>query len=138
MVGSTAANCPASPMDDCTACGSWTTSWPKTRRVPASGLIRVALHRTKVVLPAPLGPSTARIEPCSATSSKPSSAVVSLNRLTTPVASIMCVIRAPLATPPSATPGRGVGALVLTRKAEDLGVKLGLDVVADEDAGQPD
>src|SRR6266545_5173071 len=87
-------------MADRTACGSRTTSRPKTRTAPASGLMRVATHRTNVVLPAPLGPRMARITPCSARSSSSSSATVVPNRLTTPVASIIGVMPfSPLRSP---------------------------------------
>src|SRR6266508_2372867 len=87
-------------MADRTACASRTTSRPKTRTVPASGLMRVATHRTNVVLPAPLGPRMARITPCSAKSSSSSSATVVPNRLTTPVASIIGVMPfSPLRSP---------------------------------------
>src|SRR5918999_871769 len=50
------------------------------------------MHRTNVVLPAPLGPRTARMTPWSATRSKPSSATVFPKRLTTSEASIIGVI----------------------------------------------
>src|SRR4030095_7860649 len=53
------------------------------------GRSRVATVRTKVVLPAPLGPSTARIWPGSAPRSSPSRAAVLPNRWRRRVASIV-------------------------------------------------
>ena len=76
IAGSTAANCPARPMTRRTASGSVRASWPATRSVPSSGRSSVATVRTKVVLPAPLGPSTATTWPRSAIRSRPSSAWV--------------------------------------------------------------
>ena len=59
IAGSTAANCPARPRSCRTRSGSRDTSCPNTRRLPESSRSSVATARTKVVFPAPLGPSTA-------------------------------------------------------------------------------
>ena len=55
---STDANWPVTPMSWRTTCDSCTTSWPKTRALPASGRRSVASMLMVVVLPAPFGPST--------------------------------------------------------------------------------
>ena len=74
---STAANCPAVPMQRRTAIGSSTTSNPATRAFPPSGGINVERMRTRVVLPAPFGPSSASTLPSSTSRSIPHSALVS-------------------------------------------------------------
>ena len=51
------------PMLRWTAGASRTTSWPATQADPASGMDSVVRMRTAVVLPAPFGPSTPRMEP---------------------------------------------------------------------------
>ncbi len=52
----------ATPMFRRTELGSSTTSKPATEARPESGLARVVRIRTAVVLPAPLGPRTPRME----------------------------------------------------------------------------
>ena len=46
-----------------TCFGSWATSMPTTRSVPAVGRVSVAIVRMSVVLPAPFGPRTASTLP---------------------------------------------------------------------------
>ncbi len=92
IVGSTAADCPASAMLRRTAAGCRATSRPFTRSVPASGRISVATRLTKVVLPAPFGPSSAITWPGSMVRFNPSSAEVLPNLLTRPAASSVEVI----------------------------------------------
>ncbi len=55
---STLANCAVTPISWRTICASRTTSCPKIRASPASGLSSVASMLMVVDLPAPLGPST--------------------------------------------------------------------------------
>ena len=108
--GSTAAAWPARPMTrPHVAPGRATASMPATRNVPPSGALSVATERTNVVLPAPLGPSTAVTTPAGATRSRPSRAVTSPNCLRSPTASITggwvrwelmrSIVRAELVTP---------------------------------------
>ena len=78
-VSSTAAYCPARPMQRRTAVGCFTTSKPATRALPASGSSRVDRMRTRVVLPAPFGPSSATTPPSGTERSTPASAFVSPN-----------------------------------------------------------
>lgn len=70
---STAVICPVTPIDARTASGARATSWPATRTVPASAASRVDRTPTVVVLPEPLGPSSAVIVPAGTTRSTPSS-----------------------------------------------------------------
>ena len=77
------------PMLRCTAGASRTTSWPATHAVPASGMDSVVRMRTAVVFPAPLGPSTPRMEPVGTSRSTPARATVSPNRFCRPSARIM-------------------------------------------------
>ena len=83
---STAENCPVTPITPRTASGSRATSWPATRTSPPSAPINVDRICTVVVLPAPLGPSSAKIEPSATFRSMPSSATFSPNDLRRPVA----------------------------------------------------
>ncbi len=92
--GSTAADCPASPIARRTRSGCAAASMSVTRSSPSSGRISVATARTKVVLPAPLGPSTAVTAPAGATRSSPSRATTSPNVLRRPVASIVWLVMA--------------------------------------------
>ena len=64
-MSSTAAYWPVRLIERLTPTGSVSRSWPAIVAVPASGRTRVARIRTIVVLPAPLGPSSARTEPVS-------------------------------------------------------------------------
>ena len=70
---SSAEYCPVMPICSRTRSASRTTSWPSTRTVPASGRISVEATLTIVVLPAPLGPSSATTDPAGASRSIPSS-----------------------------------------------------------------
>src|ERR1700683_5770644 len=72
-----------------TAAASRTTSWPATRAQPASGRDRVVRMRRAVVLPAPFGPSTPRIDPAGTWRSMPASATVGPYRLVSLSASII-------------------------------------------------
>ena len=72
----------ARPMRRRTSLGSARTSNPATVASPSSGSARVVRIRTAVVLPAPLGPSTAVTVPVGTSKSIPASAVVSPYRLT--------------------------------------------------------
>src|SRR5262249_54866954 len=76
-----------------TSLGWAQTSTPATRTSPPSGRNSVATALMKVVLPAPLGPSSAVTWPDSATRSRPSSARTSPKLLVTLRASMMGVIR---------------------------------------------
>ena len=60
---------------------------PSTRTWPRSGLVKVAMIRTRVVLPAPFGPSSAVIVPAGIVRSTPPSAVTEPKFLATPTAS---------------------------------------------------
>ena len=86
--GSTAACWPARPITRRTLSGRATASMPATCREPPSGRSSVATERTNVVLPAPLGPSTAVTAPAGATRSRPSRAATSPNCLRRPVATM--------------------------------------------------
>jgi hypothetical protein len=66
----------ATPMLARTRAASATTSYPATRAVPESGWARVVRMRTAVVLPAPFGPRTPRMEPAGTERSIPASACV--------------------------------------------------------------
>ena len=79
--GSTAESWPVTPISRRTACGSRATSWPRTRAVPPSAGSSVARIETVVVLPAPLGPSSAVTVPAGTVRSRPSSTVWSPYRL---------------------------------------------------------
>src|SRR6266545_4113383 len=61
-----------------------TLSWPSTVMAPASGLSRPAIRRSRVVLPAPSGPTRPVISPGTISAVTPSSAVLAPKRLTTP------------------------------------------------------
>src|SRR3546814_15041567 len=65
-----AANCPATPIVLRTWCASRTTSCPATRAEPPEGGCRVARIFTRVVLPAPFGPSKPKTIPGSRARSK--------------------------------------------------------------------
>ena len=83
-ISSTAANCPVRPSNSRTAAGSRATSSPRTSARPESGTSSVARTRTRVVLPAPLGPSRPNTAPSGTTRSTPASATVAPKRLVTP------------------------------------------------------
>ena len=74
---SSVASWPVTPILRRTAGASLTTSWPATQARPLSGAVRVVRMRTPVVLPAPLGPRTPRIDPAGTSRSTLSSAWVS-------------------------------------------------------------
>ncbi len=78
---STAAYWPARPIRWRRRASSATTSSPATRACPPSGLSRVASTRTKVVLPAPLGPSRPSTVPAATSSETPSRARTAPNDL---------------------------------------------------------
>src|SRR5215469_6747362 len=59
--------------------GRSVTSRPAKRIVPASGRLRPATQRSRVVLPQPLGPSSATISPSAMPRETPSSAKVAPN-----------------------------------------------------------
>jgi len=84
-ISSTAANCPVRPSSSRTAEGSRTTSRPRTSARPASGTSSVARTRTRVVLPAPFGPSRPNTAPSGTARSTPASATVAPKRLVTPL-----------------------------------------------------
>src|ERR1700733_6434669 len=88
---STAACCPAGPIAARTRPGSLSTSCPATRAEPASGRSSVASIRTVVVLPAPLGPSSATTVPIGTFRSRSATAVKWPKRLVRPDASIAVV-----------------------------------------------
>src|SRR5690348_3160984 len=73
----------------CTAAAARTTSWPATRAQPLSGRDSVVRIRTAVVLPAPFGPSTPRMDPAGTWRSMPARATVWPYRLVSPSASII-------------------------------------------------
>ena len=75
--GSTVASWAARPIRRRTSTGWATTSTPATVAVPAVGRVSVVSIRTVVVLPAPLGPSTAVTVLAGTVRSTPSTAVVS-------------------------------------------------------------
>src|SRR5690606_14875766 len=81
---STEANCPVTPMAARTAPVSAVTSCPATVTFPASGGSRVVSTFTIVVLPAPLGPSRAKIVPFRTSRSMPSSTTWSRQALRNP------------------------------------------------------
>src|SRR6266508_656128 len=85
---STAVSWPVTPITSRTASGSRATSWPPTWTWPPSAPIRVDRMCTVVVLPAPLGPSSAKIVPSATCRSMPSSTTWSANDLRSPVALI--------------------------------------------------
>jgi hypothetical protein len=68
---STAAYCPVRLIRRRTSARSATTSWPATNAAPPSGAIKVESMRTVVVLPAPLGPSSANTAPAGTRSEIP-------------------------------------------------------------------
>src|SRR6266511_1836149 len=78
---STAENWPVTPIAARTESGSRATSWPATRTSPPSAPIKVERICTVVVLPAPLGPSSAKIVPSGTSRSMPSSTTWSPNDL---------------------------------------------------------
>src|SRR5947208_9496539 len=59
---------------------SRTTSWPRTRTLPESGVSRVARIDRSVVFPAPLGPSSPTMVPRGTVSDTPRSAAVRVGR----------------------------------------------------------
>jgi len=71
-----------------TARGSVTGSCPATRTVPWSGTSRVARTSSSVVLPAPLGPTSAVTSPGGASRSSPSTATTSPKLRRTPCATM--------------------------------------------------
>ena len=89
IVGSTDAYWPARPMILRTSFGCWRTSIPATVSVPLSGRSNVATALMNVVLPAPLGPSSAVSRPVSAVRSNPASAWTSPKCLVSPRASMI-------------------------------------------------
>src|SRR5262245_54119886 len=95
MAGSTAAYWPARPMTRRTCSGRRRASMPATRSSPPSGRTSVATERTNVVLPAPLGPSTATTWPLSATRSSPFSACTLPKLRVRPWASTIGVLMSP-------------------------------------------
>ena len=69
---------------------------PATRSEPASGVVNVAIMRTNVDLPAPLGPSTASTPPVGAASVSPARASTLPKRFVRPSAStIWSVMHSP-------------------------------------------
>src|SRR6202035_955041 len=108
---STAANCPVSPNISRTATGSCTTSRPNTSARPASGSSSVASTRTSVVLPAPLGPSSAKTVPSVTSRSTPERAVVAPKRLTRRSTRTAGVEEGPTAMPRRPYPARDAGSL---------------------------
>jgi hypothetical protein len=81
---STADSCPVTPMAARIASASSATSWPATRTSPPSAVMSVVRIRTIVVLPAPLGPSRAKIVPSATCRSIPSRTVLSPKDLRSP------------------------------------------------------
>ncbi len=81
---STAENWPVTPIAARTPSGSVTTSWPATPTWPESAGISVDRICTIVVLPAPLGPSRAKIVPSATVRSMPSSTTFPPNDLDSP------------------------------------------------------
>ena len=67
------------------------SSWPRTRRTPESGSAWPVSSRIVVDLPAPLGPSRPRQMPSGTSRSRPSTAVIGPNLLTTPRSSIAAI-----------------------------------------------
>ena len=94
---STAENWPVTPIAARTASGSRARSWPATRTSPPSARISVDRICTVVVLPAPLGPSSAKTVPSATSRSMPSSTTLSPNDLRSPVAAIALVMLLPFA-----------------------------------------
>ena len=92
---SSAENWPVTPIAARTPSGSARRSWPATRSSPASAGSSVVRIRTIVVLPAPFGPSSAKIVPSSTVTSTWSSTRFSPNDLRTPVAMIAGVMPGP-------------------------------------------
>jgi hypothetical protein len=76
------------PMAARTASGSRATSWPAICTWPPSAPIRVDRMWMVVVLPAPLGPSRAKIVPSGTSRSMPSSTTCLPKDLRSPVAAI--------------------------------------------------
>src|SRR5262249_20965945 len=72
--GSKPGFCPTTPIDRRTSAASRTTSRPATRASPQSARERVVRIFTAVDLPAPFGPSRAKIVPASTSNERPSSA----------------------------------------------------------------
>ena len=72
-ISSTAANCPVRLMDSRTPAACVATSKPLTRAVPLSALSSVERIFTTVVLPAPFGPSSAKMLPRATSKSTPRS-----------------------------------------------------------------
>jgi hypothetical protein len=85
---STAADCPVRPIVRRTEPGCCTTSCPSTVAVPPSGDTRVDRMLMSVVLPAPFGPSRAKIVPRSTVRSSDASTGVPANDLRRPRTSI--------------------------------------------------
>ena len=85
---STAANWPVTPIAARTALVSVATSWPATRTVPPSAFINVVSTLIAVVLPAPFGPSRAKIVPAATSRSMPSRTTLSLYAFRSPEAAI--------------------------------------------------
>src|SRR5215471_17684511 len=85
---STAENWPVTPMAARTESASAATSWPATCTSPPSARIRVDKMCTVVVLPAPFGPSRAKIVPCRTVRSMPSSTTLSPKDFCSPVTAI--------------------------------------------------
>ena len=82
-----------------TCFGCLATSMPTTCSVPAVGRVSVAIVRISVVLPAPLGPSTASTLPDGTARSSPASASTSPKCFLRPSASIIMSMRGRYATP---------------------------------------
>src|SRR5688572_2221336 len=81
---------------------------PATRPVPLVGTLRVVSIRTRVVLPAPLGPSRPSTDPSGTTKLTPSTARVSPKCLTRSMASTAAVLVMPTPSSPVLTsPGTG-------------------------------
>ena len=85
---STAVSWPVTPMAARTGSGSRGPSWPGTGAGPPAGAIRGARVWRGGVLPAPLGPSRAKIVPPGTSRSMPSSTTWSPNDLRSRVALI--------------------------------------------------
>ena len=83
-ISSTAANWPVSPNSSRTPAASWTTSRPNTSARPASGASSVASTRTRVVFPAPFGPTAQRPWPPRRPGRPQQAPWSSRKRLTTP------------------------------------------------------
>src|SRR5580700_1778136 len=84
----TAENWPVTPMAARTESASRPTSWPATLTSPASAGMRVDRMFTAVVLPAPFGPSRAKIVPSWTVRSMPSSTTLSPKDFCSPVTAI--------------------------------------------------